>query len=169
MNGTDIAFFTAVATVIPVFLVAYVIGVQKIMEGFGKRYSGSSAKYLQHVRDVLKQEDGKLRNFFSALGALAAATIYQVASAILFIIAVGMPAAAEYASLHGLYVGHASSSSKTIALIGGLVAGAIVVLPLVARVLKVYNPLGNSIDLMLLLFKADESGRQSGPRAQRKG
>lgn len=161
MTGTDIAFFTAVATAIPVFLVAYVIGVQDTIEGFGKGYSASSTKYLQHLRDALTHEDGKMRNLFGALGALAAATVYQVASFILFIIAVGMPAAAEYASLHGLYVGHATSGSKSIALIGGLIAGAIVVMPLVARVLKVYNPFAISIGLMLLLLKADGSGKQS--------
>jgi hypothetical protein len=50
MSATEIGFFAAVATVIPVLLVAYVLGVNKAMEQtLGQRYMKSFGEYSRLV------------------------------------------------------------------------------------------------------------------------
>jgi|GEM_PF-3901213 len=152
MDATDITFFATVATVIPVLLVAYVVGVKDTLAGFRESQSESSRQYLQRSLDALQRTDGKLQSIRRATWELAKASAYEIAGIFLFIVSVGMPAAAQYASLHALYVGHAASSSKTVCLIGALLAGAIVVAPLALRLLVIYNPFGNFKGLVLLLL-----------------
>lgn len=161
MTATDITFYATVATVIPVLLVAYVIAVRDTMGAFGEAYSAASRRYAQRMREAIEKEDGRAKNLFDAVGAILETSTYEIATFVLFVVAVGLPAAAEYASLHGLYAGHASGSSKTICLIGALVAGAIVVAPLVARVFRVYRPFPFTIGLMA--SSSLSCGRQAPP------
>jgi hypothetical protein len=161
MSATDITFYAAVATVIPVFLVAYVVVVRETMGSLGEGYSKSSQRYLERLLYAVKNEDGKLSSILDAMWSLIRATAYQIASVTIFSVAVAMPAAAEYASLHALYAGNAASSSKTIGLVGALIAGGIVVGPLVVNVLKVYNPFNTFINLFRALVKELRAARSA--------
>jgi hypothetical protein len=79
-----------------------------------------------------------------------------------------MPAAAEYASLHALYAGHAGSSSRTIALVGTLVAGGIVVAPLALGFARMYNPLAGVIAPARILIGQLRGGEGEGVPRSRK-
>ncbi len=166
MSASDITFFATVATVIPAFLVAYVVGVQKIMVMFAEEHSNSTQEYLQAMRTSLKQEGGWLRNFLRGMWAMTRATIFQIASFCLFVIAVGMPAAAEYVSLHSLYVGHATSSAKTTGLLGALVAGTVVVAPLVVSLLRAYDPFAVPIGLTRVYIELVKSQYRDAKQSQ---
>jgi hypothetical protein len=147
MSATDITFFAAVATVIPTFLVAYVVGVQRTMDRLGEEHVESTQRYARQVQSTLEKKDDGVQDMLKGLEAMVKATLTQIASICLFAVAVGMPAAAEYASLHALYAGHAASGEKKIALVGALVAGAVVVAPLVVRALRSYDPFALPIAL----------------------
>lgn len=153
MSATDIAFFASVATVIPTFLVAYVVGVQKTMDRLGLEHAQSTQQYVQRVQSSLEEEDDKVQNMLKAFGGMVKATLTQIASICLFAVAVGMPAAAQYASLHALYAGQATSSDKKIALYGALVAGTVVVAPLAVRALRAYDPFAVPTALACRLIK----------------
>jgi hypothetical protein len=161
MSATDITFYATVATVIPAFLVAYVVGVQKMMVGFAEGHARSTQEYLQVMRRSWENEGGSLHNFLSSTWAMIRATFFQTASFILFVVAVGMPAVAEYASLHSLYVGHATSDTKTVGLVGALVAGTVVVAPLAVSMLRAYDPFGLPIGLARLLIERIKSQNDS--------
>jgi hypothetical protein len=166
MSATDITFYATIATVIPAFLVAYVVGVQKMMVGFAGGHANSTQEYLQVMRGSWENEGGRLHNFLRGMWAMARATFFQIASFCLFVVAVGMPAVAEYVSLHSLYVGHATSDTKTVGLVGALVAGTVVVAPLAVSMLRAYDPFGLPVGLVRLFIERIKSQNEDTGQSQ---
>jgi energy-coupling factor transporter transmembrane protein EcfT len=91
MTGTEIAFFAAIATIIPVFLVAYVLGVNKMTQALGQRYFKSFGEYSRRVDEAIKSREGIAKNVVRALAAYFAAIVYQLSLLSLFIAAVALP------------------------------------------------------------------------------
>ncbi|HEX3041155.1 MAG TPA: hypothetical protein VHP56_03595 [Solirubrobacterales bacterium] len=166
MTATDITFYATIATVIPAFLVAYVVGVQKIMVGFAEGHANSTQEYLQVMRGSWENEGGRLHNFLSGMLAMTRATFFQIASACLFVVAVGTPAVAEYVSLHSLYAGHATADTKTVGLVGALVAGTVVVAPLALSMLRAYDPFGLPIGLARLFIEQIKTQNEDTEQSQ---
>lgn len=160
MSASDIAFCAAVITVVPVFLVAYVVGVQKLMSNvFEHGYVRSSKNYLQYLRKALQDEDDRTVKVIRAMASMVMMTVYQVALFCVFLLAVGLPAIGEYCALHGLYVGQVSSTEKTLALLGALTAGAIVIAPLAYIAFRAYDPWAGIRAPIRLLISQLSGGR----------
>ncbi len=143
MNPSEIAFLATVATIIPVFLVAYAVGVRTLMEEtLGQRYFDSFGDYLRKVGQAARGE----KSLLSALASMLLSTFFQTVIFAVFVVAAGLPALAEFEALYGLYSGETSSSSKTLCMVGAMTAAAIVVAPLAYTMLKVQFPFSGFLE-----------------------
>lgn len=140
LTGTEVGFYAAVATIIPVFVLAYVVALNRILgQTLAPRGARSTDSYVQFLLAVYNRERwGKPA--VRALGAFLLATVYQLVIIALFVVAVALPSIGEYAALHALYVDRSASSAKTLGLLGALIAAAIVITPVAWTTLKSYAP-----------------------------
>jgi hypothetical protein len=141
MTGTEIAFFAASATIIPVLLVAYVLGVNKMTQALGQRYFKSFGEYSQRVDEALSSREGRAKNTVRAVVAFFAAIVYQIGVLSLFTAAVALPSFGEYEALHALYADQTSSFARAASFYGALTAGAVVIAPLALTALRMQFPL----------------------------
>lgn len=155
MRPTDVAFFAAVATVIPVFLVVYAVGVHKTIKGFGEKIAESNDRSEQQAIAAIKGGEGRIRSSFEAIGSTVLGFLFQVAGLVLFFVAVVVPASAEYIALHSLYVDRASDSGRTVALFGTLASGVVVVGPLALQAFMLFGvPVVDPLSRAIALFQA---------------
>jgi hypothetical protein len=149
LSATQVGFFSTVALVIPVFIVAYVIGIEKAVTALGPLAdSGWLAIFLWPASGTSRRRRPAravdLARVEASAGALARAAlrgviglIFGLAAGLLLMAAVALPGIAEYAALHALYVDHAAPGDEQFCLIWTIVAGSIVIVPLTFRGLLV--------------------------------
>lgn len=75
MTGTEVAFFAASATIIPVLLVAYVLGVNKMTPTLGQRYFKSFGEYSRRLDEAFNSREGRAKNMVRAVAAFFAAIV----------------------------------------------------------------------------------------------
>lgn len=103
LTATQAAFFTAVATIIPVFVVAYAVGLRTTFNRLARRpQAGWSVN------------PGSLLVFVE----------------IVAVVAIAFPCIGEWEALHALYVDHASASVRRGAFLGAVGTAAVVIVPL---------------------------------------
>jgi hypothetical protein len=144
LSTTEVGFFTAVATVIPVFAVAYVVGLGK---AFGTLGPGAARVYR---RFRPSRAELARRSFLSKLARSGVETtfswVFGCVVGLVLLIAVFVPGWAEYLALHALYADHADPGDKDICLIGASLAGLIVVVPLLVRGLLIGWTYGRALN-----------------------
>jgi hypothetical protein len=59
MKPSDIAFYAAVATIVPVFLVAYIVGVRGTIEKLEEGYAEASRRFEERIREGVEQRDAR--------------------------------------------------------------------------------------------------------------
>ena len=132
LSTTDVGFFATVATVIPVFAVAYVVGIGKAI-GFLRPRADAAFRASRSPEQQPPAGSSFLNVLTHVPAALGDLMLFRIAIMGLLMVGVLWPGAAEYVALNALYADHASSGSKQFCLLGAYVAGLIVVGPLVAR------------------------------------
>jgi hypothetical protein len=119
LTATQAGFFATVATVIPVLLLAYLLGVRQFV---GRVDPGSLP--------------GGLR-FQTPLG-FALALVLFAGACLALLIGVGVPADAEYKAVHALYVDHASKQDRQVCFRGTLIAGGALLVPVVTAAVRLW-------------------------------
>src|SRR6266566_1788295 len=136
MGGTDIAFFTAVATAIPVFVVAYAVGVNKLIsESLRPRADSSMRTYLWRLAQA-PIDAGSRGSVFRVLRAAMPTGGWDLVQGVLFVIAVVLPGVGEATALYALYANDASPTTRLWSLLGALTAGLVVLAPLAFAALR---------------------------------
>jgi predicted Abi (CAAX) family protease len=131
MNGGQVAFYSTVATVIPVLLLGYVAGIIALARGWeaeGKRAAGTLF-IAAAIAGFKRWYDGPLW-LILIFGTLAA-----------IVAALAGPPVGEYFALHALLQNRSTATTGTWATIGIATTGAAVLYPPVALVLAQVPPI----------------------------
>jgi hypothetical protein len=145
LTGTEVGFFSVVATVIPVFLLAYLIQLGKAVDVLRPRVAAGWRKYLQTAEVLMglrRTDRAGMRTILAGAFGITTATAFALLIQIVLCVAVVAPASAEYLALHALYADKASAGVRQWCLVGTATAGAIVILPLVAQGLLATSGVG---------------------------
>jgi hypothetical protein len=138
LSNGEIGYYTAVATAIPVLLVAYVVGVrdfvaESIVPRAEKIAGNQSRRLFESARDVRS-----LPKAFRALSSPIVATLYQALVLAVFVAAALLPALGEAAALAALFGGSPNTELRTLSEIGIIAAGAVVLFPLGIHVIRAF-------------------------------
>jgi hypothetical protein len=135
LTATEVGFFSVVATVIPVFLLAYLIQLGKTVDVLRPRVESGWRKYfgMAVLIGVQRPPKGRVRAVAAGVLGLTTALAFGVVIQAVLAVAVLAPAAAEYVALHALYADKTSEAAKQLCVIGAVIAGGIVIAPLVVR------------------------------------
>lgn len=138
LSNGEIGYYTAVATAIPVLLVAYVVGVRdfvadSILPRIQNVTRGYTRRFFEVSRDV-----HDIRKALRALVSPFIAIVYQAVVVGLFVVVALLPAAGETASLRALYEGIRNPELQRLSEIGIIAAGIVVLFPLILHVARGY-------------------------------
>jgi hypothetical protein len=137
LSSGEIGYYTAIATAIPVLLVAYVVGVQGfIRETLVPRVEKTRRNQSRRLFDVAR-DVGNLSEVLRTLGYTLTFLLYRMAGYVLLLAAVILPATGEIAALRALLGSSPSSELQSLSEIGVIAAGVVVVFPLTFRVLRI--------------------------------
>jgi hypothetical protein len=137
LSNGEVGYYTAVATAIPVLLVAYLVGVQGFLsDKVGPRietiWRNQALQVFDWLRDAEKPREGA-----QTLGYTLALLLYQAVGFGLLLAAVVLPATGEIAALQALFGGSPNSELRWLSEVGIAAAGIVVLFPLALRVLRV--------------------------------
>lgn len=123
LTTTQVGFFTVVATILPVFLLGYIVAVSNAARVVGD-FSGRL-----------------LRRTFAGGMAL------NYAFAAVLMVAFGAPAWGEYTALHVLYTDHATAANRQVCFVTTIIGGALVLVPFYLRTIpsRLLSQLANQL------------------------
>jgi len=117
LTGAEPVYSQTVATVIPVFLVAYLVGVGRLVRVLSE---SAFAGILEPLRG----------SFRTRVRRSARRNVFYVVLYLVVFAAIGLAAVAEYDSIHALYDDRASAGIRQISLWGTLVAAGVALVPI---------------------------------------
>ena len=113
LTATQVGFFTVVATAVPVFLVAYIVGLSRWVEQFGPAWDRITGNLWE----------GRIVPRPIFYGFVLAALLAALAAVVL-------PSLAEIVALNSLYVDHANTSDEAYCKLVITITLVVAVLPL---------------------------------------
>jgi hypothetical protein len=126
LTATQVGFFTTVATVIPVLLLGYVVGVGSMLQSAGRTKEQASALPDAGPRPPLPYRLGGLLLHPSQLPG----PVRFFAAVAVAVVAVSLPVRAEYAAVNALYIDRAPKGYARSCIDGLIVAFAAILVPL---------------------------------------
>jgi hypothetical protein len=155
-STTDVAYLSVVATAIPVILIGYILTLHQNLGKLAARL-GRQVKRGRIFSKVSTEEKTLPK---SATDARIPSALSLLLLAILLVIGIVLPSAAEFIALRALETDHLSSCGRSVTFAGTVAAGLVLVLPL----------LGETIRVVVKGYRTAETAtpesRPSGPSAE---
>lgn len=130
LRPAQVAYYTAVATAIPVLLVAYMLNVNRVVkEGLAPRYLRSENENARRLSTLIVAPFSQGRSIRAAIG-YAAPMLWLIAIIVVLLAAAVLPGLGEFEAVRALYVAKSTPLSKALCLVGLLTAGIVVIAPL---------------------------------------
>jgi hypothetical protein len=174
MNSGQVAFYSTVATVIPVMLLGYIAGAVALTRPRVEALTGKMPPVVGEVMGFIKLVAGfriiplmPLTMTMAFVTALVLLALIAVPVAILLAL-FGLPAAGEYFSLHALLSNKSTSQETTYAALGLAISVAAVLLP--PFYVVVVSPLAKMVKPIKEEFrKSDEQWQEKIDSIQKAG
>jgi hypothetical protein len=125
-----VAYYTVVATALPVLLVAYVLNVNRMVKkSLGQRFLRSEEENARRLSTLIIAPLSQERFRRAAVGYMAPA-FWLVVIIIVLCAAVVLPGFGEFEAVRALYLAKSAPFSRTLCMVGLLTAGVVAIAPL---------------------------------------
>ncbi len=136
LRPTLVAYYTVVATALPVLLVAYVLNVNRMVKkSLGQRYLRSERENARRLSTLIIAPLSQERFMRAAIGYVAPA-FWLVAIVIVLCAAAVLPGLGEFEAVRALYLAESTPLSRTLCMVGLLTAGVVAIAPLAWTTVK---------------------------------
>jgi hypothetical protein len=136
LSPSRVAYYTVVATALPVLLVAYVLNVNRMVkDSLGRRYLRSEQENARRLSTLIIAPLSQERSLNAAIGYVTP-VFWLVAIVIVLCAAVVLPGLGEFEAVRALYLAESTPLSRTLCLVGLLTAGVVAVAPLAWTTVK---------------------------------